>query len=80
MRRCRFTRCVEDTVKLTVVQVSRHRIMDDILYNHDSNNVHGSNHTNKYEDCYANDDTDHVMTHRLRNLIKHYYLEKKKRN
>jgi hypothetical protein len=75
----RFTRCVEDTVNLTAVQVSHHRMMDDILYNHDEKNAPGANHTNKYEDYYANHDTDHAMTHRLRNLIKHYYLEKEKK-
>jgi hypothetical protein len=34
MRRCRFKRG-EDTVDLTAVQVSCHRMMDDILYNHE---------------------------------------------
>jgi hypothetical protein len=49
MRRPRFTRCLEDTVNLTAVQVSRHRMMDDIVYNHDGKNAPGPNHTNKYE-------------------------------
>jgi hypothetical protein len=34
MRRCKF-KCVEDTVNLTTLQVSCHRMMDDIFYNHD---------------------------------------------
>jgi hypothetical protein len=79
MRRRRFTRCLEDTVNLTAVQVSRHRMMDDIVYNHDGKNAPGPNHTNKYEEYYANDDTDHAMTHHLRNLINHYYLAKEKK-
>jgi hypothetical protein len=48
MHRCRFTRCAEDTVNITAVQVSRHRMMDDILYNHDVKNAPRPNHTNKY--------------------------------
>jgi hypothetical protein len=35
MRRCRLTRGVGDTVNLTPVQISRNRMMDDILYNYD---------------------------------------------
>jgi hypothetical protein len=66
-------------MNLTAVQVSRHRMMDDILYNHDGKNAPGPNHTNKYEEYYANDDTDHAMTHHLRNLINHYYLAKEKK-
>jgi hypothetical protein len=77
--RCRLSRCAEDTVHLTAVQVSRHRMMDDILYNREGQNAPGPNHTNKYEDYYANDDTDHAMIHRLRILIKHYYLAKEKK-
>jgi hypothetical protein len=79
MRRCRFTRVVGNTVNLTALKVSRHRMMDDILYNHNGKNAPGPNHTNKYEDYYANNDTGHAMTHRLRNWIKHYYLAKEKK-
>jgi hypothetical protein len=79
MCRYRFTRGVGDTVNLTAVQVSLHRMTDDILYNHGEENAPGPNHTNKYEDYYANNDTDHDMTHSLRNLIKRYYLGKYKK-
>jgi hypothetical protein len=64
------------TVNISAVQVSYHRMVDDILYNHDGKNAPGPYHTNKYEDYFANDDTDHAMTHRLRYFIKHYYLAK----
>jgi hypothetical protein len=79
MRRYRFTRGVGYTVNLTAVLVSRHCMTDDILYNHDGKDAPGPNHTNKYKDYYDNDDTDHVMTHRLRNVIKHYFLAKEKK-
>jgi hypothetical protein len=39
MSRCMFSRCVEDTVNLTAVQVSQHLMMDDILYTHDVKNA-----------------------------------------
>jgi hypothetical protein len=59
MRRCRFKRD-EDTVDFTAVQLSCHRMTDDSLYNREDKNAPGPNHTNKNEDYYANDDTDHA--------------------
>jgi hypothetical protein len=68
----------DDTIDLSYVNVGISSIIDDIMYNEEGGNEPGPNHIIKLADIYSNVHTDQEMTHRLQNLIQHFFVAKEK--
>jgi hypothetical protein len=65
-------------VDLSSVNVGTSYIIDDILHNEEGDNEPGPNHIIKLADIYSNVHTDQDTTHRLQNLIQHFFVAKEK--
>jgi hypothetical protein len=68
----------DDTVDLFSVNVGTSSIIDDIMYNEEGDNEPGPNHIIKLAYIFSNVHTDQEMTHRLQNLIHHFFVAKEK--
>jgi hypothetical protein len=68
----------DDTVDLFSLNVGTSSIIYDVLYDEKGDNEPGPNHIVKLADIYSNVHTDQEMTHRLQNLIQHFFVAKEK--
>jgi hypothetical protein len=68
----------DDTIERYSVNVGTSSIIDDIMYNEEVDDKPGPNHIIKLADIYSNVHTDQDTTHRLQNLIQHFFVAKEK--